>query len=135
MRLYSTLQNNTSYFLTLGQPTLCVSNIPRNLPPYKCIIELVLPSLDDDIGITLLGVTSTPTTISGLPQSAHKFRNTAVGCAIWARELFRPNEGAAKDTRQTVDLSTKTIQKLLAMRLPCSGNCTKGHEGHRLDLS
>lgn len=68
--LYSSLLSSSSYFLTLGQPTACVTHVPRNLPPYKRAIELVLNSLDDDIGITLLGITSMPTTISGLPQTA-----------------------------------------------------------------
>lgn len=70
--LYHELQNTSSYFLILGQPTPCVTHVPRNLPPFKRSIELVLHSLDDDIGITLLGITSTPTTISGLPQTARK---------------------------------------------------------------
>lgn len=70
--LYSSLLSSSSDFLTLGQPTPCVTHIPRNLPQYKRAIELVLNSLDDDIGITLLGITSMPTTISGLPQTARK---------------------------------------------------------------
>lgn len=70
--LYHALQKTSSYFLTLGQPTPCVTHVPRNLPPFKRTIEFVLHSLDDDVGITLLGITSTPTTISGLPQTARR---------------------------------------------------------------
>lgn len=70
-RLYETLDSTSSYFLVLGQPTRCVEYIPTysSIPPFKRKIQFTVETLDEDIGITLLGLTSSPKTISGLPQT------------------------------------------------------------------
>lgn len=65
--LHQSLLKSSSYFLTMGQPTPCATHIPQNLPPFKRMIEFVLSSLDDDVGITLLG---------GLPRTARKLIET-----------------------------------------------------------
>lgn len=65
------LQSTSSYFMVLGDPTLCVENIPKGDPPFKKYLRFTLETLDDEIGITLLGITSSPKTISGLPQTAN----------------------------------------------------------------
>lgn len=70
--LYEKLDSTSSYFLVLGEPTRCIDYIPTvsSVPPFKRKIEFTIETLDDTIGITLLGLTSSPTTISGLPQTA-----------------------------------------------------------------
>jgi hypothetical protein len=70
--LYEKLESTASYFLVLGEPTRCIDQIPNcsSLPPFKRKVKFTLETLEDDVGITLLGLTSSPTTISGLPQSA-----------------------------------------------------------------
>jgi len=72
--LYEKLESTSSYFLVLGEPTRCIDNIPSHssLPPFKRKVKFTLETLEDDVGITLLGLTSSPTTISGLPQSANE---------------------------------------------------------------
>jgi hypothetical protein len=70
-RLYERLDSTSSYFLVLGHPTRCVDYIPTSssIPPFKGRIQFTVESLDENIGLTLLGLTSSPTTISGLPQT------------------------------------------------------------------
>ena len=70
-RLYEKLDSTSSYFLVLGHPTRCVDYIPTcsPVPPFKRRLQFTVETLDEDVGITLLGLTSSPKTISGLPQT------------------------------------------------------------------
>lgn len=70
-QLYEKLDSTSSYFLVLGHPTRCVDRIPTysSVPPFKKRIQFTVETLDEDIGITLLGLTSSPKWISGLPQT------------------------------------------------------------------
>ena len=70
--LYHRLASTPSYFLILGQPVRCVGKVPKTLPLFKKEVRFTLPSLREDVGITLRGITSQPTTISGLPKSAEQ---------------------------------------------------------------
>ncbi|KAM0714195.1 hypothetical protein Q7P37_009982 [Cladosporium fusiforme] len=77
-RLYEKLDSTASYFLVLGEPTRCVDYIPTcsAVPPFKRKVQFSVETLYDDIGITLLGLTSSPMTISGLPQTATELLQT-----------------------------------------------------------
>jgi hypothetical protein len=77
-RLYERLDSTSSYFLVLGHPTRCVDYIPTSssIPPFKRKIQFTVESMDEDIGITLLGLTSSPKTISGLPQTVAELVRT-----------------------------------------------------------
>ena len=70
-RLYEKLESTSSYFLVLGHPTRCVDYIPTcsPVPPFKRRLQFTVETLEEDVGITLLGLTSSPKTISGLPQT------------------------------------------------------------------
>jgi hypothetical protein len=73
-----TLVSRYPYFLVLGHPTRCVDYIPTcsSVPPFKRKIEFTVETLDEDVGITLLGLTSSPKTISGLPQTVAELVRT-----------------------------------------------------------
>lgn len=65
------LDSTSSYFLVLGHPTRCVDCVPTysSVPPFKRRLQFTVETLDEVIRITLLGVTSSPKTISKLPQT------------------------------------------------------------------
>lgn len=69
--LYERLDSTSSYFLVSGHPTRCVDHIPTysSVPPFRKQIHLTVEALDENIGITLLGLTSSPRSISGMPQT------------------------------------------------------------------
>lgn len=70
--LYTRLRATSSYFLIMGDPTCCIEDIPvvSAVPPFQKQLRFTLETLEDAIGITLTGITSLPTTISGLPKTA-----------------------------------------------------------------
>ncbi|KAK6431703.1 hypothetical protein LTR95_012132, partial [Oleoguttula sp. CCFEE 5521] len=67
--LYTLLKSTSSYFCIDGKPTPCVDHIPKNGPPFRRVIKFTVESLEDSLNITLLGLTSSPKSISGMPQS------------------------------------------------------------------
>ena len=73
-RLYEKFESTSSYFLVIGEPTKCIYFIPTYsvVLPFKRKVRFTIETLDENIRITLLGLTSSPTTISGLPQTAAK---------------------------------------------------------------
>nr|OQO31369.1 hypothetical protein B0A51_03364 [Rachicladosporium sp. CCFEE 5018] len=67
--LFTLLKSSSSYFCVNGQPTPCVEHIPKGGPPFRRAVSFSVDSLNDNLNITLLGLTSSPKSISGLPQS------------------------------------------------------------------
>lgn len=76
--LYARLKATSSYFLVMGNPTCCIDDVPVEsiVPPFKKEIHFTLETLDETVGITLIGITSLPTTISGLPKPAAQMIQT-----------------------------------------------------------
>ncbi len=64
------LHVSSSYFLVLGQPVKCVERLSTGMPLLRRRVTFSLSSLEDEVAITLRGITSQPHTISGLPRSA-----------------------------------------------------------------
>ncbi len=69
--LYRQLQASSSYFLIAGKPVPCVDKISSGIPLFKRKVTFELDGLDQQVAITLRGITSQPHTISGLPRSAN----------------------------------------------------------------
>lgn len=99
-RLYEKLDSTSSYFLVLGEPTRCVDYIPAysSMPPFKRRVQFKVETLDEDIGITILGLTSSPKTISGLPKTVTELIQTQQLRSPFGRADRREEEKALPPT-------------------------------------
>jgi hypothetical protein len=70
LALYDRLRRTDSFFLVFGDPVVCVEHTLKGAPQYRRRVRFILPSLDDEIRITLSGITSRNTRISGIPRTA-----------------------------------------------------------------
>ncbi|KAK3672622.1 hypothetical protein LTR78_007434 [Recurvomyces mirabilis] len=68
--LFTQLTKTSSFFIILGQPIACVDRTSKNLPSFRRRVRFTIGSLDENIGITLRGITDSPTAISGMPKTA-----------------------------------------------------------------
>jgi hypothetical protein len=67
--LYNKLFESGAYFLVNGRPVPCVKKIPRNIPPYRCLVKFLIEDLNEMLYISLsLGCSTTRWDISGLPR-------------------------------------------------------------------
>ena len=69
--LYRKLHTSSSYFLVSGKPVVCVERVSSGIPLFRRRVTFQLESLDEQVAITLRGITSMPHTISGLPRIAN----------------------------------------------------------------
>jgi hypothetical protein len=68
--LYERLRRSTAFFFVFGTPVSCVDQSLRGTPSFRRRIHFSLPTLLDDVRITLGGITSAHVRISGLPRTA-----------------------------------------------------------------
>ncbi|PPJ60731.1 hypothetical protein CBER1_11369 [Cercospora berteroae] len=68
--LSTRLVATSSFFVINGQPIACIERVTRAQPSFKRKVEFTVQSLETPVGITLRGITSKPTTISGMPTTA-----------------------------------------------------------------
>jgi hypothetical protein len=68
LALYSWMMKDAAYFLLNGRPIVCVESLPKGLPPFRCRIQFTATDLEEEIGISVRGITSKPTLISGQLQ-------------------------------------------------------------------
>ncbi|KAF2835324.1 FabD/lysophospholipase-like protein, partial [Patellaria atrata CBS 101060] len=80
--LYNALRRTSSYFLFMGSSFPCVERVPRGAPPYGRRLRFSVATLNDIICISILGITSKPRMLSGLPRS--------VSNLIEAQGLYAP---------------------------------------------
>ena len=69
--LYTELLRTSSFFLLSGRPIPCVEKFPKSLPPFRRKITFSAESLTENVFLSLRGLTSRPTSISGLPKTLH----------------------------------------------------------------
>ena len=81
-QLYNHLVQTASWFLIKGTPVACVEKVPQSLPPFKRRIKFFVESLDEIVGMSIRGTTTTSTPISGFPTTLRKLRN--------AQQLYSP---------------------------------------------
>lgn len=80
--LWNELFKSGAFFLILGCPTPCVSKVLKTAPPFRREITFSVPSLDELLNISLTGLTSKPTSISGFPRQLKELIN--------AQKLYTP---------------------------------------------
>ncbi|KAF2194727.1 FabD/lysophospholipase-like protein [Zopfia rhizophila CBS 207.26] len=66
--LYRSLAENSAFFLVSGRPVACVETIPKGMPAFRRRIDFIAKNMDDEVHISIRGITSHPTPISGLPR-------------------------------------------------------------------
>ncbi|CAI6336998.1 unnamed protein product [Periconia digitata] len=67
--LYQNLLDTASWFVVQGNPTRCVDKIPKGWPPFKCRIKFNVESIDEDVYISVRGLTNATHLISGFPTT------------------------------------------------------------------
>jgi hypothetical protein len=82
MALYDWLLKKTAYFLVNGRPIACVESVPKGTPPYRCRIQFTATDLGEAVGISVRGITSKPTLISG--------RSQTISGLVRAQKLYAP---------------------------------------------
>jgi hypothetical protein len=85
LALYRWLIKVTAYFLVNGRPIACVDTVPKGVPPFRCRIQFTAADLGEEIGISVRGITSKPTLISGHSQSISSLVNTLMLYAPFGR--------------------------------------------------
>jgi hypothetical protein len=68
--LYERLRRSTAFFFVFGTPVSCIEPSLKGAPSFRRRIHFTLPTLADEVRITLGGITSAHLRISGLPRSA-----------------------------------------------------------------
>lgn len=71
-RLYHTLVEKKAFFLVMGRPVPCVENIPKGIPAFRRSIKFGTASREKSISISLAGLPSRTTAISGMPTSLER---------------------------------------------------------------
>lgn len=92
LALYHWLVQESTYFLINRRPIACVETIPKGAPPFRCRIQFTATDLDEEIGISIRGITSKPTLISRLSQSISSLAYTQMLYAPFGRVDFCPAE-------------------------------------------
>jgi hypothetical protein len=70
--LYTQLKETSSWFLIQGNPIPCILTMPKRLPPFKRRVTFCVDSLDENVAMSIRGITSTPKLLSGFPTSLGK---------------------------------------------------------------
>jgi hypothetical protein len=81
-KFYQTLLRKHALFLVNGQSIPCVQSLPSGFPIFRRGIDLLLKSMTDRIQVSITGITSEPTVISGMP--------TQLGRLAKAQNLLMP---------------------------------------------
>jgi hypothetical protein len=67
--LYDKLFTSGAYFLINGHPVLSAKRVPRNTPPYRCLVKFLVRDLNEKLYISLgFRCLETRWDISGLPR-------------------------------------------------------------------
>jgi hypothetical protein len=69
-KLYQLLVTSSAFFLLSGRPVLSLGSIPKGIPSFRCRVDFVI-RMDEEVSISIRGVTSRPTFISGMPRRLH----------------------------------------------------------------
>lgn len=68
-QLYCWMIENSAFFLINGRPVPCTRSIPKGAPAFRCRIQFSTRDLEEELLISIRGVTSQPKLISGLPRT------------------------------------------------------------------
>jgi hypothetical protein len=105
LHLYHWLVTGSAFFLINGRPVACARLIPKGTPSFRCRIQFTVPDLEEQLGISIRGVTSKPSIISGLPQSILALIENQVMDAPFGRVGHSPSRKALPRIPQKRKLS------------------------------
>jgi hypothetical protein len=95
LRLQSKLSESAAAFLVSGNPFLCLDTMPhKSIPVFRRRLDFTVKSITEDVDISIRGITSSPTPISGLPRPLYQLieaggLDAPFGCSDH-REVDRP---------------------------------------------
>jgi hypothetical protein len=65
--LYRTLLEKRAFFVINGRGSSCSEIMPKGIPIYRKSVDFILKGPEDQLQISITGITSEPTFISGMP--------------------------------------------------------------------
>ena len=72
-KLYQWLLRSSATFIVSGRLIPCITSVPKGTPPFRQQVDFTIKSLDEQLQLSIGGITSRPTLISGMPNRLRHF--------------------------------------------------------------